>query len=52
MPADKCGEENDGHVCDKDKGHRGWHRDSRDWSDKKGGALYEWTPQSKAKTSR
>ena len=49
---DKCGDENDGHVCDKDKGHRGWHRDSRDWSDKKGGALYEWTPQSKAKASR
>ena len=44
MPADKCGEENDGHVCDKDTGHRGHHLDSRSWSATKGGALYKWMP--------
>ena len=42
MPPADCGDEHQGHVCGLSEGHRTWHKDTREWSATKGGAMYEW----------
>jgi hypothetical protein len=39
---EQCNEEQDGHACTKQAGHRGWHEDMTGFSPSKGGATYGW----------